>query len=87
MRKGKAEGLGYFYITDKGIYYISIRLDSVVNKRRFYDVKVYDVAGKAWFYSAVVPAKSIERLEKALQRLVESVQPASRAHETPREKA
>ncbi len=71
---GKA--LGYFYVTDSGLYYISIELVLQNEDRKFYRVVAYDVEAKKFLYNDIVPAKSVERLEKALLELVESVQPS-----------
>jgi hypothetical protein len=72
MRKA----LGYFYVTDSGLYYISVELTARSEKRKFYRVIAYDVEAGKFLYNDIVPAKSVERLEKALLKLVESVQPS-----------
>lgn len=77
MRKA----LGYFYVTDSGLYYISVELTARSESRKFYRVIAYDVKAGKFLYNDIVPAKSAEKLEKSLLKLVESAQPSSGANE------
>ncbi len=67
------EALGYFYVTDKGLYYISVELTVRSKERKIYRAMAYDVKERRFLYSDIVPARSAEKLAEALENLVSSM--------------
>ncbi len=67
------EAVGYFYVSGGKLYYVSIELDSVVEKKKFYAVRVYCLTDRVWLCDAVASARSVAELEEAVEKLIEGV--------------